>query len=284
MEKKPDGGGPVVILAAFSMVLRCALPVLLLSGGLGAATAWFLEGSVIWLLLAGALAVAAGGLFLKLRSGANKQDDFRLPAAATTESNERSVAAGNPHAPEAAAPRPGNRQTVFLEIEGMTCDRCSHSVRRALERVPGVTQARVSLEEGIATVTHDADGVAREHMLEPVRQLGFVPSVAAAEETTGRPRNSAIILPSGFARASFHVEDLYEAADLASARKRIEALPGVCEAGAHRRSNGARAAVVWAIYDPRDLHEEGIAAAVRGMGFTMADTEEDTLWAVAAGS
>ncbi len=82
MEKKPDGGGPVVILAAAGMVLCCALPALLLSGGLGAVTAWFLEGSVIWLLLGGALAVAAGGLFLRHRRGADKPDAFRTPAAA----------------------------------------------------------------------------------------------------------------------------------------------------------------------------------------------------------
>ncbi len=82
MEKKPNGGGPVVIVAAVGMVLCCALPALLVSGGLGAMTAWFVEGSVTWLLLAGALAVVAGGLFLRHQRGADKPDEFRTPAAA----------------------------------------------------------------------------------------------------------------------------------------------------------------------------------------------------------
>ncbi len=82
MERKPEGGGPVVIVAAVGMVLCCALPLLLLSGGLGAVTAWLFDGSGIWLLFAGALALAAGGLFLRHRRGADKPDAFRMPAAA----------------------------------------------------------------------------------------------------------------------------------------------------------------------------------------------------------
>ncbi len=82
MENKPDGGGPFVILAAAGMVLCCALPALLLSGSLGALTTWFVEGSVTWLLLAGALAVVAGGLFLSHQRGADKPDEFRTPAEA----------------------------------------------------------------------------------------------------------------------------------------------------------------------------------------------------------
>lgn len=82
MERKPDGGGPVVIVAAVGMVLCCALPLLLLSGGLGAVTAWLFDGSGILLLFAGALALAAGGLFLKHRRGADKPDAIRTPAAA----------------------------------------------------------------------------------------------------------------------------------------------------------------------------------------------------------
>ena len=82
MEKKPAGGGPVVIVAAVGMVLCCALPLLLLSGGLGAVTAWLFDGSGNLLLFAGALALAAGGLFLRRRRGADKPDAFGMLAAA----------------------------------------------------------------------------------------------------------------------------------------------------------------------------------------------------------
>lgn len=83
MERKPERGGPVgFIVAAAGMVLCCALPLLLLSGGLGALAAWLFDGSGILLLVAGALALAAGGLFLRHRSGADKPDEFGMPAAA----------------------------------------------------------------------------------------------------------------------------------------------------------------------------------------------------------
>ncbi len=81
MEKKPEGESPVVIIAAAGMVLCCGLTVLLLSGGLAAVTAWLFDGSGILLLFAGALVLAAGGLFLRHRRGADKPDAFRMTAA-----------------------------------------------------------------------------------------------------------------------------------------------------------------------------------------------------------
>ena len=77
MEKKPEGGGLVVVAVAAGMVVCCAVPVLLLSGGLGAVMAWLFDGSGIYLLLAGALALAAGGLFLAHRRGAGTNPEDR---------------------------------------------------------------------------------------------------------------------------------------------------------------------------------------------------------------
>jgi len=42
-----------------------------------------------------------------------------------------------------------------LRVEGMTCAGCVRRVERALERVPGVTEARVNLATGRAAVRHD---------------------------------------------------------------------------------------------------------------------------------
>ncbi len=70
MDKEP-GGGSGIILAAVGMVLCCALPVLLVSGGLGAALAWLLDGGLIW-LGAVVLALVAGGGLLHYRRSANR--------------------------------------------------------------------------------------------------------------------------------------------------------------------------------------------------------------------
>ena len=43
-----------------------------------------------------------------------------------------------------------------LTIDGMTCDHCVRAVKAALEAVPGVARADVSLAEGRALVRGDA--------------------------------------------------------------------------------------------------------------------------------
>lgn len=44
-----------------------------------------------------------------------------------------------------------------LNITGMTCGHCVKAVKEALENVPGVSSAEVSLEQGQATVQGDAE-------------------------------------------------------------------------------------------------------------------------------
>lgn len=48
-------------------------------------------------------------------------------------------------------------QKITIKITGMTCGHCSAAVARALERVPGVKSAEVSLEQAQATVSGTAD-------------------------------------------------------------------------------------------------------------------------------
>ncbi|GIG53964.1 heavy-metal-associated domain-containing protein [Demequina activiva] len=45
--------------------------------------------------------------------------------------------------------------TIDLTVTGMTCTGCSGKVRSALESTPGVAQADVSHETGLARVTPD---------------------------------------------------------------------------------------------------------------------------------
>ncbi len=58
MDKQP-GGGRFTLIAGVGMALCCGLPLLLVSGGLGAMMAWLLEGGLIWLALALIVAAAA---------------------------------------------------------------------------------------------------------------------------------------------------------------------------------------------------------------------------------
>ncbi len=44
-------------------------------------------------------------------------------------------------------------RTVVLEVSGTTCQVCPVTVRKALERVPGVAAVKVSYDTGTATVS-----------------------------------------------------------------------------------------------------------------------------------
>jgi periplasmic mercuric ion binding protein len=48
-------------------------------------------------------------------------------------------------------------QTATLAVENMTCGTCPIVVKKALERVPGVTSTSVDFDKKTATVTFDPD-------------------------------------------------------------------------------------------------------------------------------
>ena len=58
-----------------------------------------------------------------------------------------------------------------LKIEGMTCENCVKHARAALEAVPGVSVAEVSLSPGLAEVTHE--GASVEAMIEAIEEEGY---------------------------------------------------------------------------------------------------------------
>lgn len=62
-----------------------------------------------------------------------------------------------------------------IKIEGMRCNGCSTSVQRALTEIPGVTDAEVRLEDGLARVR--GKGIASESLIEAVTSLGFTAEI-----------------------------------------------------------------------------------------------------------
>jgi copper ion binding protein len=59
-----------------------------------------------------------------------------------------------------------------LKIEGMSCDHCVKHVTQALEEIPGVTSAAVSLKDKSAQVEH-GDQVTRESLKAAVTEAGY---------------------------------------------------------------------------------------------------------------
>lgn len=68
--------------------------------------------------------------------------------------------------------------TTVLDISGMTCGACSSSITEALEKVPGVTLASVSLLTNSAKIVHDSS-VSSESLCETVEDCGFDATVSS---------------------------------------------------------------------------------------------------------
>ncbi len=161
-------------------------------------------------------------------------------------------------------------KTVVLKVEGMTCGGCALSTRRALQKLPGVTKAVVNLDSALATLTYDSSKVTVEQMFAAVKELGFVPSLAPSRGGSPNGGNASLAIPTGFQRLSFQVNGLYEGQRLAQAREALLKLPGVRDAGTHRRSDESKAGIVWAVYDAAKVTPEHLKAAIRALGYVVA--------------
>jgi len=63
--------------------------------------------------------------------------------------------------------------TVTLAVENMTCGTCPIVVRKALERVPGVSSTAIDFEKKTATVTFDPDEATSARLTQATTDAGF---------------------------------------------------------------------------------------------------------------
>lgn len=68
-------------------------------------------------------------------------------------------------------------QTTVLDVQNMTCSLCPITVRKSLEKVPGVNQARIDFEKKTATVRFDADKTSAAALVTATTEAGY-PSTA----------------------------------------------------------------------------------------------------------
>jgi len=68
-------------------------------------------------------------------------------------------------------------QTVTLAVQNMTCAVCPITVKKALDKVAGVTQADVSYERKEATVTFDDSKTNVEALIKATTNAGYPSTV-----------------------------------------------------------------------------------------------------------
>lgn len=69
--------------------------------------------------------------------------------------------------------------STTIKIEGMHCDGCAQTVKRVLEREPGVREAAVSFEAGEARVKYDEQAVKTDQLRSVIERAGYTATVGA---------------------------------------------------------------------------------------------------------
>ncbi len=72
-------------------------------------------------------------------------------------------------------------QTVTFDVEKMTCATCPIAVRKAMERVDGVKEVEVSLENKSAVVTFDSSVTTATEIGKASTDVGF-PAIVRGEK------------------------------------------------------------------------------------------------------
>ena len=70
-------------------------------------------------------------------------------------------------------------KTATLDVPSMFCSLCQVSVRKALERVPGVIEAKADNNAKRAEVKYDPDKVSPDELASALSKAGFPASVRA---------------------------------------------------------------------------------------------------------
>lgn len=68
-------------------------------------------------------------------------------------------------------------KTITLEVKNMTCQLCPLAVKKALEKVAGVTKAEVDFATKTATVTYDPDQTQPEALVQATNDAGYPSTV-----------------------------------------------------------------------------------------------------------
>ena len=72
-------------------------------------------------------------------------------------------------------------QSMTFDIHGMTCGGCVGGVKRALQKVDGVSDVDVSLNPGQATVNADVSLASAAQIVAAITKLGYHANLRSAE-------------------------------------------------------------------------------------------------------
>jgi copper ion binding protein len=166
-------------------------------------------------------------------------------------------------------------ELMWLPVEGMTCDHCVGTVRRALEGVPGVLSAAVDLAAGRAEVRVDPGRADPDRLRAAIEAAGY--RVPGAGDGPAPPRGQLVTIgsmaapppapdpvgPESREEWNLAVGGMHCASCVGRVEGALAGVPGVTEARVNLATE--RASVV---VDPARVDEERLARAVAAAGYT----------------
>ena len=66
-----------------------------------------------------------------------------------------------------------NPETIVLDVQNMTCSLCPITVKKALQKVPGVTDAKIDFAAKTATVKFDPDKASPAVLVKATTDAGY---------------------------------------------------------------------------------------------------------------
>jgi len=75
-----------------------------------------------------------------------------------------------------------NPQTAVLDVQNMTCSLCSITIHKALEKVPGVMEAKVDYDLKTVTVKYDSDKTSPSALVKATTNAGFPSTLHGGEQ------------------------------------------------------------------------------------------------------
>ncbi|WP_019939712.1 mercury resistance system periplasmic binding protein MerP [Bordetella sp. FB-8] len=68
-------------------------------------------------------------------------------------------------------------KTVTLDVQNMTCEVCPITVKKSLEKVPGVSAVQVDFAKKTATATYDPDKTQPHALIQATTNAGYPSTV-----------------------------------------------------------------------------------------------------------
>lgn len=69
------------------------------------------------------------------------------------------------------------QKTVTLDVQNMTCPLCPVTVKKSLEKVPGVSAVKIDFDRKTATVTYNPDKTRPQALTEATTNAGYPSTV-----------------------------------------------------------------------------------------------------------